>query len=111
HSAEPHDKRNDVRITQRGHPGIIVRFTLPSPFTPTVPAVTWLEWTTDAFARARTEAKPVLLSITASWCHGCAVMNRVAYADPEIIDVIATRFVPVRIDADRRPDVHDPHNL
>jgi uncharacterized protein YyaL (SSP411 family) len=76
-----------------------------------VPAVTWLEWTTDAFARARTEAKPVLLSITASWCHGCAVMDRVAYADPEIIDVIATRFVPVRIDADRRPDVNDRYNL
>jgi len=71
----------------------------------------WLEWTTDAFARARTEAKPVLLSITASWCHGCAVMDRVAYADPEIVEIIASRFVPVRIDADRRPDVNDRYNL
>jgi uncharacterized protein len=84
---------------------------LSSPFTPTVPAVVWLEWTADAFARARTEAKPVLLSITASWCHGCAVMDRVAYADPEIVEIIHSRFVPVRVDADRRPDVNERYNL
>ena len=95
---------------------------MPSPFTPTVPAsgngdasvprsIAWLEWTVDAFARARGEAKPVLLSITASWCHGCAVMDRVAYTDPHVIDIVNTRFVPVRVDADRRPDVNDRYNL
>jgi uncharacterized protein YyaL (SSP411 family) len=71
----------------------------------------WLEWTADAFARARTEAKPVLLSITASWCHGCAVMDRVSYADPAIAETINRRFVPVRVDADRRPDVNERYNL
>jgi uncharacterized protein YyaL (SSP411 family) len=88
-----------------------VRFKLPSPFTPTAPAVTWLEWSADAFARARTEAKPVLLSITASWCHGCAVMDRVSYADAAIAETINRRFVPVRVDADRRPDVNERYNL
>ena len=122
HAAEPHDERDDIRITQRGHPGIIVRFTLPSPFTPAVPApgdggtpasrsIAWLEWNADAFSRARAEARPVLLSITASWCHGCAVMDRVAYADPAVIDIVTSRFVPVRIDADRRPDVNERYNL
>jgi uncharacterized protein YyaL (SSP411 family) len=71
----------------------------------------WLEWSADAFARAHTEAKPVLLSITASWCHGCSVMDRVAYADPAIVDIVNSQFVPVRIDADRRPDVNDRYNL
>jgi uncharacterized protein len=71
----------------------------------------WLEWTADAFARARAEAKPVLLSITASWCHGCAVMDRVAYADPDVVEIVNSRFVPVRIDADRRPDVNERYNL
>ena len=52
----------------------------------------WLEWSADAFARARTEGKPVLLSITASWCHGCAVMDRVAYGDPE--DPVAVSLQP-----------------
>jgi len=95
---------------------------LPSPFTPAVPApgdggtfasrsIAWLEWNADAFSHARAEAKPVLLSITASWCHGCAVMDRVAYADPAVIDIVASRFVPVRIDADRRPDVNERYNL
>ncbi len=71
----------------------------------------WLEWSADAFALARTEAKPVLLSITALWCHGCAVMDRVTYADTAIVETINRRFVPVRVDADRRPDVNERYNL
>ena len=34
-------------------------------------SIDWLEWSAEAFARAARERKPVLLSIGASWCHGC----------------------------------------
>ena len=74
-------------------------------------SVAWLDWSPAAFARAGEEGKPVLLSITASWCHGCAVMDRVSYADPAIVRTIAEGFVPVRVDADRRPDINDRYNL
>src|SRR5262249_58282892 len=63
------------------------------------------------FARARDEGRPVLLSITANWCHGCAVMDQVAYADPRVAAAIAAGFVAVRVDADRRPDINDRYNL
>lgn len=53
----------------------------------------------------------MLLSITASWCHGCAVMDRVSYADPAVATLVDRWFVPVRVDADRRPDVNDRYNL
>ena len=78
---------------------------------PTSPPVTWLDWGPEAFARARTEGKPLLLSIAASWCHGCAVMDSVSYADPRVAALIAADLVPVRVDADRRPDVNDRYNL
>jgi uncharacterized protein YyaL (SSP411 family) len=73
--------------------------------------VAWLEWGPEAFARARTEGKPLLLSISASWCHGCAVMDSVSYADARVADRIAADLIPVRVDADRRPDVNDRYNL
>ena len=38
-------------------------------------------------------------------------MDRVAYADPAVIDIVASRFIPVRVDADRRPDVNERYNL
>ncbi len=78
---------------------------------PTSRAVEWLPWGPEAFAHARDAGKPVLLSITASWCHGCAVMDSVSYADPRVAALIASDLVPVRVDADRRPDVNDRYNL
>ena len=42
--------------------------------------IAWLPWSADAFARAARERKPVLLSITASWCRACHDMDRTTYA-------------------------------
>ena len=74
-------------------------------------AVAWEAWGDTAFARARTEEKVVLLSIGATWCHWCHEMDRTSYADPEIVALINQRFVPVRVDADERPDIGDRYNL
>ena len=50
----------------------------------TPPAVAWLPWGPEAFARARAQRRPILLSITASWCHGCAVMDTASYGDARV---------------------------
>ena len=63
--------------------------------------VHWLDWGPGPFERAARERKAVLLAIGASWCHGCAVMERTTYAVPEIVAAINERVVPVRVDADR----------
>jgi len=73
--------------------------------------VAWLPWGGAAFARARAERKPVLLSISATWCHSCHEMDRTSYADPFIATVINERFVPIRVDADDRPDISERYNL
>ena len=73
--------------------------------------VQWLPWGADAFARARTEGKPVLLSITAAWCRACHEMDRTTYADPGVAALIRERFIPVRVDTDRRPDINERYNL
>jgi uncharacterized protein YyaL (SSP411 family) len=74
-------------------------------------AVAWQPWTAAVFARARDERKPVLLAITASWCASCHEMDRTSYADPTIATLINEGFVPIRIDADERPDIADRYTL
>jgi uncharacterized protein YyaL (SSP411 family) len=73
--------------------------------------IAWLPWSADGFARARAERKLVLLSITAAWCCWCDEMDQTSYADPAVADFISDRFVPIRIDADRRPDISERYNL
>lgn len=73
--------------------------------------ITWFEWSEAAFAQARAARKPILLSITAAWCHWCQVMDATCYADPAIAALVIERFVPVRVDSDRRPDINERYNL
>ena len=54
---------------------------------------------------------PVLLSISAVWCHWCHVMDETSYSAPEIIEAINARYVPVRVDNDARPDVNRRYNM
>jgi len=73
--------------------------------------IPWLTWSPAAFDRAKRESKPVLLSISAVWCHWCHVMDETSYSDPEVIETISRRFVPVRVDNDERPDVNARYNM
>jgi hypothetical protein len=71
----------------------------------------WLEWSPVAFARAHAEKKPILLSLVTAWSDECAAMDRTTYVEPDVVSLIEERFVAVRVDADRRPDVNERYNL
>lgn len=72
--------------------------------------IAWSSWSPEAFDRARNEDKPILLAISAVWCHWCHVMDETTYSQPAIIELINERFVPVRVDNDRRPDINARYN-
>jgi uncharacterized protein YyaL (SSP411 family) len=67
--------------------------------------IDWYEWGESAFARAKSENKPLLLDIGAVWCHWCHVIDRESYEDAEVAKIINEHFVPVKVDRDERPDV------
>ena len=67
--------------------------------------IDWHEWGEDAFARAKSQDKPILLDIGAVWCHWCHVIDRESYENPVIAKIINEHFVPVKVDRDERPDV------
>jgi uncharacterized protein len=71
----------------------------------------WGDWSPAAFARAGEEKKPVLLSLVTAWSDECAAMDETTYADPRVASLVNERFVAVRVDADRRPDLNERYNL
>ncbi len=73
--------------------------------------IQWHPWGLEALERARREDKPILLSIGAVWCHWCHVMDRTSFSDPDVISLINHRFVPIKVDTDKRPDVNNRYNL
>src|SRR5687768_16212583 len=67
--------------------------------------VDWYPWGEDALSRARSEEKPVLVSIGYSACHWCHVMERESFEDPEVAAVMNDAFVCIKVDREERPDV------
>lgn len=67
--------------------------------------VDWYPWSAEPFEKAKSEGKPVLLDIGASWCHWCHVMDEGTYENKEIAAFINGNFVAVKVDRDERPDV------
>jgi uncharacterized protein YyaL (SSP411 family) len=67
--------------------------------------IDWHEWGDAAFARAKSEDKPILLDIGAVWCHWCHVIDRESYENAEIAKIINEHFIAVKVDRDERPDV------
>ena len=73
--------------------------------------IEWREWSPEAFTRAQLEDKPVLLGISAVWCHWCHVMDETSYSEPDVIQLINDRFIPIRVDNDQRPDINARYNM
>ena len=73
--------------------------------------VSWLQWNKESFNKARKLDKPILLGISAVWCHWCHVMDKTTYSVNEIVRLIEEKFVPIRVDRDQRPDIDKRYNM
>ncbi|PWT80299.1 MAG: thioredoxin domain-containing protein, partial [Acidobacteria bacterium] len=67
--------------------------------------VDWYAWGEAAFAKARTEKKPIFLSIGYSTCHWCHVMERESFENLRIAEILNRHYVGVKVDREERPDV------
>ncbi len=67
--------------------------------------VDWYPWTPEAFERARSEDKPLLLPVGYSACHWCHVMERESFENEEIAALMNQLFVNVKVDREERPDI------
>ncbi len=69
----------------------------------------WYPWGEEAFARARAEGKPVLLSVGYSTCHWCHVMEEESFEDEEIAAYVNRYYVAIKVDREERPDVDETY--
>jgi uncharacterized protein YyaL (SSP411 family) len=67
--------------------------------------VEWYPWGEEALQRARSEDKPILLSVGYSACHWCHVMAHESFEDPQVAAVMNRLFVNVKVDREERPDL------
>jgi uncharacterized protein len=67
--------------------------------------VDWYPWGDEAFAKARTEDKPIFLSIGYSTCHWCHVMEHESFESDQIAAVLNQQYVAIKVDREERPDV------
>jgi uncharacterized protein YyaL (SSP411 family) len=67
--------------------------------------VDWVPWGPQALARARSEDRPLLVSIGYSSCHWCHVMERESFEDQGTARLMNDSFVCVKVDREERPDV------
>lgn len=67
--------------------------------------VDWYPWSEEAFEKARSENKLLLVSIGYSSCHWCHVMEHESFEDEEVAEIMNTHFVSIKVDREERPDV------
>lgn len=67
--------------------------------------VDWHPWSDEAFVKAKTEDKPIFLSIGYSTCHWCHVMAHESFEDEEVAARLNRGFVAVKVDREERPDI------
>ncbi len=73
--------------------------------------IKWRGWSEGAFEEAGKLDRPILLSISAVWCHWCHVMDETTYSQEGVIDLINREYVPIRVDNDLRPDINQRYNM
>lgn len=67
--------------------------------------VDWYEWGTEALEKAKTEDKPILVSIGYSSCHWCHVMERESFENEDIAALMNEHFICIKVDREERPDL------
>jgi uncharacterized protein len=67
--------------------------------------VDWYPWGTEALERARSEDKPMLVSIGYSSCHWCHVMAHESFEDQATAELMNASFINIKVDREERPDI------
>jgi len=67
--------------------------------------VNWYPWSDQALEKARSEDKPILLSIGYAACHWCHVMAHESFEDPQTAYIMNENFINIKVDREERPDL------
>ena len=92
----PEEKRKPNRLVHEKSP-----YLLQHAYNP----VDWYPWGEAAFEKAKTDDKPVFVSIGYSSCHWCHVMEKESFDDEQVAKLLNGAFVCIKVDREERPDL------
>ena len=67
--------------------------------------VDWFPWGDEALQLAKSQDRPIFLSIGYSACHWCLVMEHESFENPEIAELMNQWYVCIKVDREERPDL------
>jgi uncharacterized protein len=67
--------------------------------------VDWYPWGDEALQKAKSENRPILISIGYAACHWCHVMERESFEDESTATLMNEHFINIKIDREERPDL------
>ena len=67
--------------------------------------VNWYPWCDEAFMQAKTQNKPIFLSIGYSTCHWCHVMAHESFENEKTAEILNKHFISIKVDREERPDI------
>ncbi len=65
----------------------------------------WFPWGEEALSKAKSEDKPIFLSIGYAACHWCHVMEKETFMDPTAAEFMNRYFISIKVDREERPDL------
>ena len=68
--------------------------------------IRWQHFEPATMKAAAAADRPVLMLLTAPWCQHCRDLLATSFSDPQVVTAVHDGFVPVLVDAERRPDVN-----
>jgi uncharacterized protein YyaL (SSP411 family) len=67
--------------------------------------VDWYSWGPEALERARSEKKPIHLSVGYLACHWCSVLEHESFEDEATARLLNDNFINIKVDREERPDI------
>jgi uncharacterized protein YyaL (SSP411 family) len=98
-------KREEYALSAPIHTNRLINETSPYLLQHAHNPVDWYPWGEEALTKARTEDKPILISVGYSACHWCHVMEDESFADPDTAALMNELFVNIKVDREERPDL------
>lgn len=68
--------------------------------------IRWQHFEPATLKAALAADRPVLLLLTAPWCQHCRDLLATSFQNPQVVQLVNDSFVPIHVDAERRPDVN-----
>ncbi len=102
---------NALAMNDASHTNHLIHETSPYLLQHAGNPVDWHPWNEAALAQARTEHKPILLSIGYSACHWCHVMAHESFEDADTAALMNRLYINIKVDREERPDLDRVYQL